>query len=197
MNFKRLILLIIILFTSPFLIAQEKSFHVNASLFMLVNIIEESPKYAHIEFAKILSDKHIIGVEFLTWEYRAPLGIPYGKHYDDPNENFPGVVKDIGLGVSYQYFYSKNWFSKFHITPFYQQYLDESKNKIQSGFQLFSVARTGYRWEFYDNQLFIEPSIAITAWPINTNMPSDFQLIEDNWPSFFLFEPGLNIGFRF
>ena len=50
---------------------------------------------------------------------------------------------------------------------------------------------------FGKEELFIEPSVAFTHWPINTNMPESFAKLEERWPNYFLFEPGLHIGYNF
>ncbi len=57
--------------------------------------------------------------------------------------------------------------------------------------------RFGYHLDFYSKRFFIDPSIAITNWPINTNVPKSFAAIEKKWPNYFLFEPGLHVGFNF
>ena len=41
------------------------------------------------------------------------------------------------------------------------------------------------------------PSIAFNYWPISTNVPDAFAAQDERWPSYFLAEPGLNIGFTF
>ena len=175
----------------------DDNYQINASLFMLANFTNDSPHYGHLEISKAINPTSLIGVEFLTWQYSNPLGIPYGPSYESPEEAFPGTVKDTGLGVSYQNFFHNQFFYKLHATAFHQSFLDENLDVIQSGFKLFMVARTGYKWTFKKDKFFIEPSIAVTTWPINTNMPEEFQEVEDKWPKYFLFEPGLNIGFRF
>lgn len=75
--------------------------------------------------------------------------------------------------------------------------MDEMSNKIQSGFQLFNTLRAGYQFRFFKNRVFLEPSIACTFWPVNTNLPASFQVQEDKFPGFFLGEPGLHFGINF
>jgi len=176
---------------------QNYDYQINASAFMLANLIDDEPKYGHIEISKPINADTLIGIEFLTWQYSNPLGIPYGPKFDNPEEAFPGYIQDFGLGLTYQHFFYEQFFYKLHSTAFYQRYLDEHRDTIQSGFKLFAVARTGYKWEFGEGKYFVEPSIAVTSWPIDTNMPEDFQVVEEKWPKYFLFEPGLNLGFRF
>ena len=75
--------------------------------------------------------------------------------------------------------------------------MDEGDKKIQSGFQLFNTLRFGYQFRLFQNRVFLEPSIACTFWPINTNLPESFQVEENKYPNYFLGEPGLHFGFNF
>jgi hypothetical protein len=45
--------------------------------------------------------------------------------------------------------------------------------------------------------MFVEPSLAITHWPITTNVPDSFAAKDRRWPTYFLGEPGLHFGVRF
>ena len=47
------------------------------------------------------------------------------------------------------------------------------------------------------NRLFLEPSVAFNFFPVSTNVPAAFEVQDERWPSYFLVEPGLNIGFSF
>lgn len=170
---------------------------IDLSLFMLGNFLEDSPEYAHLGFAVELDSKNAIGLEFITWKYTAPLGIPYGPSLGDADENYPGYVRDVGLGLTYKRYITKGLFTKFHATPLLQTYTDADGDRIQQGFQLFVAARVGYRWTFANERFYVEPSIAATSWPIRTNVPDEFAEADDKWPGYFLFEPGLNVGFRF
>ena len=78
-----------------------------------------------------------------------------------------------------------------------QKYLDDNNQKIQNGYQLFMTYRAGYHIPLFENRFFIEPSIAITHWPINTNVPTSFAQLESKWPNYFCFEPGLHFGVKF
>ncbi len=176
---------------------QNKKHFIGSSLFMLANFTAESPSFYQLNYGYRLTSKDIIIIEAITWEYRAPIGIPYGPSFGSRDERFPGYVKDIGIGLAYQRFLYKGLYSTFHATPFLQQYYTEKNKKIQSGFQLFLTVRFGYRFNFFNNHLFIEPSIAFTHWPVNTNLPASFKKIEDRWPNYFLFEPGIHFGFSF
>ena len=106
-------------------------------------------------------------------------------------------MRAIGAGLAYKRFLWRSAYAQIHSTAFHQDYLDEAGRKIQSGFQLFNTVRVGYHFEFLKNRIFLEPSVAITSWPINTNLPESFQQEEDKWPKYFLFEPGLHFGINF
>lgn len=178
---------------------QKHKHFVSSSAFMLVNLfpVKDPPRFYQINYGYRFSPKDAIIIEAITWQYFAPLGIPYGSSYENADESFPGIVRDYGIGVAYQRFLWKGLYSTIHATPFIQQYLTEEKELIQSGFQLFMTGRIGYHFEIFKNRIFIEPSVAFTHWPINTNMPPLFKEREDKWPNYFLFEPGLHVGFQF
>lgn len=68
--------------------------------------------------------------------------------------------------------------------------------KIQKGFQLCLQLILGYRFEFFNNRLFVESAYAIKYGHVNTNFPKSFADIERGAPNY-KFEPSLNFGFRF
>ncbi len=138
-----------------------------------------------------------MSVEAITWAYHAPLGIPYGPNFEKKENNFPGKGKAYGVGMAYKRFVWKGAYAQIHTTVLKQNYLDLNDDRIQSGFQLFNAVRIGYQFRFFNNRVFLEPSIACTFWPINTNLPASFQTEEDKWNGFFLGEPGLHFGFNF
>jgi hypothetical protein len=84
-----------------------------------------------------------------------------------------------------------------HVLPLVKQYVDEDDQKIQNGFRLFLTARAGYHLKLFRGRVFLDPSIAATFWPIDTNMSATFAERERRWPNYFLFEPGLHVGIRF
>lgn len=65
---------------------------------------------------------------------------------------------------------------------------------LANGYQLFMTYRVGYHLPLFGGRLFLEPSVAMTHWPVNTNVPDSFADKEAPWPNYFLFEPGLHIG---
>ena len=174
-----------------------KRHYIGSSLFVLATpTVKPSPKFYQLNYGYRLSIKDVFSVEAITWEYQGPLGRPYGSVRDDKNTNFPGKVRAYGLGLAYQRFIWKGAYAQVHATFFHQNYLEENSKKIQSGFQLFNTLRLGYQVKLFNNCFFIEPSLALTAWPINTNLPASFQVEEDKWNKFHI-EPGLHFGFNF
>ncbi len=174
-----------------------KKHFIGSSVFILANLAPDPPNYYQLNYGYRITPKDVISIEAITWEYKGPIGRPYGKDFENENSNFPGSVKAYGIGLAYKRFLWKKMYVGIHSTAFHQNYLDKSKKKIQSGFQLFNTLRFGYQFQFFNNRVFIEPSVAFTYWPINTNLPDSFQKEENKWPNFFLFEPGLHFGINF
>lgn len=176
----------------------ERKHFIGSTLFVLLTpVVEPSPQYYQLNYGYRLSAKDVVSFEAITWRYRGPLGRPYGPDYENAASDFPGTVQAFGAGAAYQRFLWEGFYSQIHATAFYQRYVDRSDREIQSGFQLFTTLRFGYHIELFNQRWFIEPSIAFTSWPINTNLPASFQVEEDKWNKYFLFEPGLHFGFNF
>lgn len=164
---------------------------IGSSLFMLGNLLEDSPDYVLLTYGYRLSKRDRIFTEFNTWKYAEPLGT-YGKS----EEFYPGFVRAWGLGVGYQYFMWKGLFVTAQATSFMQQYYDINNEKMQKGFQLYLQGVLGYRVEFLKKRLYIEPAIALKYWPVETNVPDDITRINEGTPNY-IFEPSMNFGFRF
>jgi len=170
---------------------------VGTSLFMVGNLASDPPHFYQLNLGYRITQKDVISFEAITWTYDGPLGRPYGPDHNDEASNFPGKVRAYGAGFAYQRFLWKKAYVQVHATAMRQNYLDLSGKKIQSGFQLFSAFRAGYQFQFFKNRFFIEPSLAVTFWPVNTNMPESFQVQEDRFNNYFIGEPGLHLGFNF
>ena len=165
---------------------------IGASLFMVMNFFPDPADYYLFNYGYQLSPKDRIFIEFNTWKYSEPKGT-----YGDSEELYPGFVRAYGIGLGYQRFLWKGLFTAAQGTPFITQYYDEDDKKTQKGFQLYLQLIAGYRFEFFDERVFLEPSLVCNYWPVNTNMPTSFAEIESGAPNYFLFEPGLNFGFKF
>jgi hypothetical protein len=163
---------------------------IGSSLFLLGNI-KDSVNFFQLNYGYRLTLKDIIIAEAITWTYYEPLGT-----YGSSDEFYPGKVKAYGIGLGYQRFLWKNLFTTVEPTFFLQQYYNAGNEHIQNGFQLYLQFILGYRFEFFQKRLFVEPAYAIKYWPVNTNVPSSFETIESGAPKY-KFEPSLNFGIRF
>ncbi len=166
---------------------------IGSSLFLLGNLAPgDCPYFFLVNYGYQLTPKDVIFAEAITWTYYEPLGT-----YNSSAEKYPGKISAYGMGVGYQRFLWKKFYVTAQATPFWQQFFDEADKKIQNGLQLYLQSRLGYRFEFFNQRWFLEPSVAFNYWPVNTNFPAAFKEIENGEPDYFLFEPGLNFGFRF
>jgi hypothetical protein len=111
-------------------------------------------------------------------------------------DRFPGDVTAQGVALAYQRFVWRQLYVALHVAGFSQRYRDLSGSNLGHGLQLFSTFRSGVHIPVGESGFFIEPSLAMTWWPINTGLPPGFQQKEDQWPSI-AFEPGLHVGFVF
>lgn len=202
---KKILSTLVVLFSFSSIFAQSlledqpnnKKYFVGSTLFMIANLVDdpEPPKYYQLNVGFRITPKNVVSLELITWHYYEPLGVPRKDKKTAPN--YSGKVQAFGVGLAYKHFLWKSVYAQIHSTAFRQNYIDETNAKIQSGFQLFNTIRLGYQFRFFNNRFFVEPSIAMTFWPINSNLPKSFQTEEDKWNSYFLGEPGLHFGFNF
>lgn len=172
-------------------------FFVGTSLFMAMNAaVDPSPGFYQLNAGYWLTKKDVISVEAITWAYHRALGTPWGPDMSDPAQAYPGYVRAYGVGVAYQRYLWQGLYAAMHALPLLQQFKAPDGKTIQEGFQLFMTLRLGYHFSFCDDHVFIEPSIAVTHWPVNTNVPADFARLDNRWSSYFI-EPGLHVGFKF
>lgn len=170
---------------------------IGSSGFMLFNALPEAPDFFQLNYGYWLTNKDVLSIEAITWKYNAPLGIPYGPAMGSSEEAYPGYVREFGVGAAYQRFIWRDLYVAGHALPLLQQYHDENGKEIQEGFQLFLTLRMGYHVRLFQDRFFIEPSVAATHWPINTNVPASFAEKDNKWPNYFLLEPGLHFGVKF
>jgi len=176
----------------------EKKFSLASQAFMILTpILDPSPEYYQINLGYRFSEKEELSLEAISWTFQGPLGRQYGPDYESEESRFPGDVKAYGLGLAYKRMIYKGVFAQAHSTAFHQTYRDLDKKKIKNGFMLFNTVRLGYHFKIFKKRWFIAPSIAVTSWPLHTNLPDSFQVLEDQFPKYFLFEPGLHIGYCF
>lgn len=180
--------------------ATDKKCFAGSTLFVLGNFIPDDPNppgFFQFNFGYRLNPKNTVSVEVKTWKYAWPLGIPYGDAYNADDEKYPGDIREYGIAFAYQHFWWKGMYTAVHAMNTLQKYKDEDGKFIKNGYQLFMTYRLGYHVSFWKNRLFLEPSIAVTNWPIKSKAPDGFALLDDKWPRYFLFEPGLHFGFNF
>jgi hypothetical protein len=166
---------------------------IGSSLFILGNLAPgDPPHFFLLNYSYRLTRKDIIFLEAITWTYYEPLG-----SYGSTDKRYPGKIRAYGAGAGYQRFLWRKFYVTVQATPFYQQFFDHDNKKVAGGFQLYLQSRLGYRFEFFNERIFIEPSVSFNYWPVNTNFPADFKEVESGEPDYFLFEPGLHFGIRF
>ncbi len=169
---------------------------VSTSAFMAMNLAlinNESPQFFQLNYRFRITPKDVISAEAVTWRYYGPLGrAPW-----DTGGGFPGSVRSGGVGVAYHRFLWRGLFVGANAIPLVQTYLDEDSKTIGRGFQLFMTARVGYHVQLFKNRMFIEPSLGMTTWPIQTNLPASFKREDDKHRPVQLLEPNLHLGVKF
>ena len=111
-----------------------RKYFVGSTLFMLGNLAPSNkPDFVQLNLGYRISPKHALAVELKTWKYAWPLGIPYGKSFEAPEEKYPGFVREFGLAIAYQHFWWKGLYTAVHAMNALQKYVDEDKQKIQNG----------------------------------------------------------------
>lgn len=175
-----------------------KKYFSGSTFFLLGNLSSTNkPDFVQVNFGYRLSHRDAISLELKTWKYAWSLGIPYGDSFEDPAEKFPGYIREYGFALAYQRFWWKGLYTGVHVMSAWQSFFDESNNQVDERFQFFNTYRIGYHFKLFDDQFFIEPSIAITHRPYHTTMPTGFKEKDDQWPRYFIGEPGLHFGFNF
>lgn len=176
-----------------------KKYFVGSTLFIFSNFIPDNnpPSMVYLTTGYRITRKDIISVELKTWKYGWPIGIPYGKSFEADGEGFPGHIREYGFSLNYQRFLWKGLFAQIDVMPAWQVFKNKNGDKIDNGFQIFNTYSVGYRIKFFKNRFFIDPSIAITHRPYQSEMPSSFKQIDDRWSRFFFGQPGLHFGYNF
>ncbi|MGB0431592.1 MAG: hypothetical protein ACPGLV_14050 [Bacteroidia bacterium] len=176
----------------------KSKYFIGSTFFMIGNLAPTNkPDFVQLNLGYRLSAKDVVSIELKTWKYAWPLGIPYGKFFEAPGENFPGFIRERGLAVAYQRFWYKGLYTGIHVMNAFQTFSNENGEKFDKGFQIFNTYRLGYHVKLFNKRAFIEPSIAITHRPYQTNMPEQFEVVNNKWPKYFIGEPGLHFGINF
>ena len=175
-----------------------KRWFVGSTFLMLGNFdTVNSPDFIQLNVGYRITPKDVVFLELKRSKFSFPLGIPWGKSFDAPGENYPGYVRQNVIGLAYNRFWWKGLYTGVHAMNAFQTYYDENNKKIANGYTLFMTYRLGYQFKLFKNRFFIEPSIGLTHWPVQTNVPKSFELKESKWPKYFGYEPGLHFGYNF
>lgn len=175
-------------------------FSVSTPYLTFANFGAEETNTHHYEFHfdYKLTPKDKIGIKVASWKLFAPMGIPlWDPLFKNENEFFPGRLSECGIGVTYQRMLWKGLFTSIEILPLYKTYLDEDKKEMGDGFKLYTTFHAGYHIQLFKNRMYIEPQIQCNYWPIDSKAPQSFQVEENKWNNYFLFEPNLYIGVNF
>lgn len=156
-----------------------------------------NPEFMQVNVGYRITPKNVVSFEFKRSIYSWPLGIPWGKHFDAPGENYPGHARILAPTLAYQHFWWKGFYTGVHALNAFEKYKDADNKKIGKGYTLYMTYRLGYQIKFFKNRFFFEPSIGVTHWPVRTNVPESFKVVENKWPKCFGFEPGLHFGYNF
>ncbi len=176
-----------------------KKYYVGSTLFLLGNLSPENPPgFAQLNVGFRITGLDVVSIELITWKYAWPLGINpfYNKSYGKPEEEFPGYIREYGIGFVYQRYFWKGLYAAAHLMPMLQRFMDENGNKVDNGFHLFNTYRIGYHLKLFKDNFFIEPSLGVAGRPLYTEMPNGFKEKDGKWPKWTP-EPGLHFGYNF
>ncbi|MGG7666670.1 hypothetical protein [Dyadobacter sp. BHUBP1] len=176
-----------------------RRYFMGSTLFMIANLIPDNnpPEMIYLNLGYRITGRDVISLEFKTWKYAWPIGIPFGKSYEAEGEGFPGYIRERGVSLNYQRFLWKGLFAQVDVMPAFQTFVNDNGKKIDKGFQIFNTYSVGYHIKLFKDGLFIQPSIAVTHRPYQSKMPDSFKQVDDRWSRFFFGQPGLHFGFNF
>jgi hypothetical protein len=175
-----------------------KKFFIGSTFLLLGNFSKENnPEFIQINVGCRITPKDVVSFELKRSIYSWPIGIPWGPSFDAPGLNYPGHARILAPTLAYQRFWWKGVYTSIHALNAFEKYMDEDNKKIGNGYTLYMTYRLGYHLKFFKNRFFFEPSIGLTYWPVRINTPESFKQVENKWPNYFPFEPGLHFGFNF
>lgn len=175
-----------------------RKYFIGSTLFMIANVVADNnpPGMVYLNLGYRITGKDVISIEFKTWKYAWPIGIPYGKSFEAEGEGFPGYIREHGVSLNYQRFLWKHLFAQVDMMPAWQTFVNDNGNK-DNGFQIFNTYSIGYHIKLFKDRLFFQPSIAMTHRPYQSTMPDSFKQVDDRWSKFFFGQPGLHFGYNF
>jgi hypothetical protein len=175
-----------------------KRWFVGSTFLMLGNFSKvNNPEFIQLNVGYRITPKNVVSFEFKRSIYSWPIGIPWGPSFDGPGLNYPGHARILAPTLAYQRFWWKGLYTGIHALNAFEKYMDEDNKKIGNGYTLYLTFRFGYQLRFFKNRFFFEPSMGLSYWPVRTNVPESFKVVEQKWPNYFPFEPGLHFGFNF
>lgn len=176
-----------------------RKYFIGSTLFMIANVVPDNnpPEMIYLNVGYRITGKDVISLEFKTWKYAWPIGIPYGKSFEAEGEGFPGYIREHGVSLNYQRFLWKGLFAQVDVMPAFQTFVNDNGKKIDNGFQIFNTYSIGYHIKLFKDRLFFQPSIAMTHRPYQSTMPDSFKQVDNRWPRVFFFQPGLHFGYNF
>jgi len=180
--------------------APDFKFSVSTPYLTFLNFGPEKTNTHHYElhFGYKLTSRDKIGVKLATWKLFAPMGIQlWDPLFQDESEFYPGKLKEMGIGITYQRILWKGLFIATEIYPLRKTYLDENNEETGNGFKLYTSYHLGYYIPLFKNRLFLEPQVHCNYWPFDSKGPQGFEEKESKWSNYFLFEPNIYIGINF
>lgn len=98
------------------------------------------------------------------------------------------------IAFGYQRYLWKDLYAAAQLNPYFMKMSDENDKKIENGFRLYLNARVGYQFEFFNDRWYVGPSLGVNYWPITSELPADFQLVEEKFTKY---SPDINLHFGF
>jgi len=181
-------------------VVNDHKFSLSTTYLSLLNFGEEKTNTHHYEFhfGYKLTSKDKFSIKVATWKMFAPMGMPIQEQLKFDEMNFyPGRLRESGIGITYQRIIWKSVFATVEILPQLETYYNLSNEKIANGFKLYTSYHLGYHIPIFRDRVYLEPQIHCQYWPVNTNVPESFEVMNNKWNKYFLFEPNLYIGFNF
>ena len=161
-----------------------------------------STRHLELHVKRNLDNKNIIGVKVAYWRLFQPMGITWWDGILDvletESEFYPGHVREMGVGITYQRMLWKGLFATVEVLPQFQTYTDLNGDKIGNDFKLYTSYHLGYHIAFGKKKhFFIEPQVNCMYWMLDNNAPDGFKQLDDKWRNYFLFEPQIYLGWSF
>lgn len=170
---------------------------VGSTLYLLGNFDKvNNPEYVQLNVGYRITPEDVVSFRFKRSIYAWPIGIPFGPSFDAPGLNYPGHARILAPTLGYQRFWWKGAYTSVQALNAFEKYIDEDKKKIGNGYTLYLDFYLGYQFRFFKNRFFFEPAIGCSYWPVRTNVPESFKLVEESWPNYFI-QPGFDFGFNF